>query len=182
MRKVIVSTQMTLDGVIDPIEWYEPKDEDEAASFDQLFAADALLLGRKTYEGLAGVWPGMTDPNGFADRVNSLPKYVASRSLTGPLEWNATLIDGDVAQYVAKLKQEVGANLLSFGCGEFAAYLAEHGLVDEVRFWVHPVAWGSGERPFHGRTPVGLQLISTTTFASGVTLLSYRPRSDDLAP
>jgi dihydrofolate reductase len=176
MRKVIVSTQMTLDGVIDEIDWFEPGDEDKAASFDQLFATDALLLGRKTYEGLAGVWPSMSDPNGFADRVNSLPKYVASKSLTGPLEWNATLIEGDAAEQVAKLKQEVGANLLSFGCGEFAWYLTEHGLVDELRFWVHPVAWGSGKRPFDSRTPVRLRLTSSTTFASGVTLLSYRPK------
>jgi dihydrofolate reductase len=176
MRKVIVSTQMTLDGVIDSTEWFEPGGEDEAASFDQLFAADALLLGRKTYEGLAGVWPSMSDQIGFADRVNSMPKYVASRSLAGPLAWNATLIEGDVAERVTKLKQEVGANLLSFGCGKLAAYLAEHGLVDELRLWVHPIVWGSGGRPFDGHTPVRLQLTSTTTFASGVTLLSYRPK------
>jgi dihydrofolate reductase len=175
MRRVIVSTQMTLDGVMDSTDWFEPESEDEAASFDQLFAAEALLLGRKTYEGLAGIWPGMSDQNGFADRVNSLPKFVASKSLTGPLDWNATLIEGDVAQQVATLKQEVGANLLSFGCGEFAAYLAEHGLVDELRFWVHPIVWGGGGRPFHGHTPVRLQLSSTTTFASGVTLLAYQP-------
>jgi dihydrofolate reductase len=179
MRKVIVSTQMTLDGVIDPIEWFEPGDEDEEASYDQLFAAEAMLLGRKTYEGLAGVWPGMSDPHGYADRVNGMPKFVASTTLRGPLEWNATLIDGDVAAQVAKLKREGGGNLLSFGCGELAAYLAEHGLVDELWFWVHPVVWGSGVRPFHGRTPVRLQPTRTTTFASGVTMLSYRP---NLAP
>jgi dihydrofolate reductase len=177
--KLIVSTHMTVDGVIDSTDqWFTPDGETERLGFDQLVAADALLLGRKTYEGLAGVWPTITDTSGFADRMNSLPKFVASRTLEGPLEWNATLITGDLAEGVSSLKQEHDGNLLVYGCGALAYQLARHGLVDEIRFWVHPMVWGSGIRPFHGGEPVPLCLTDTTIFRSGVALLCYQPESD----
>jgi dihydrofolate reductase len=112
MRRVIVSNQISIDGVIEspsPDSWYIAEGEHEdTGSLDQLLAADDLLLGRKTYEGLAAVWPEITDDRGFADRVNSLPKHVASRTLQEPLTWNATLIKGDLAEYVADLKQQAG--------------------------------------------------------------------------
>jgi dihydrofolate reductase len=176
MGKVIVSTHCTIDGVIGPSpqDWAIFEPEGERYKFDQLLAADAFLLGRKVYEGLAGAWPTMTDETGFADRVNSIPKYVASRTLEDPLDWNASLLKGDLAEGVASLKRQHRGNLLSFGCGELAYELATRGLADEIHFWVQPVVWGEGERAFHGR-PVRLQLISTTTFGSGVTLLNYRP-------
>lgn len=122
MGRLIISTQMTLDGVIDRIdEWFDPTGEhEEQGSFDQLFAADALVLGRKTYEGLSAVWPTITDDRGFADRVNSLPKFVASRTLQGPLKWNATLINGELVDAVRELKQQYPGNLVSYGCGELA--------------------------------------------------------------
>jgi dihydrofolate reductase len=106
--------------------------------------------------------------------VNSLPKYVVSRTLEGPLDWNASLIKGNLAEGVASLKRQHPGNLLSFGCGELAYELASQGLADEIHFWVQPAVWGNGERAFHGRQ-VRLQLTATTTFDSGITLLCYRP-------
>ncbi len=176
MGKVIISTHITVDGVIGPSpgDWAILEGEGERYKFDQLLAADAFLLGRKVYEGLASVWPTITDDTGFAERVNSIPKYVASRTLEEPLEWNASLIEGDLAERVAGLKRQHRGNLISFGCGELAYELATQGLADEIHFWVNPAVWGSGDRAFHGRQ-VRMQLIATTAFDSGITLLCYRP-------
>jgi dihydrofolate reductase len=176
MGKVIISTHITVDGVIGPTqaEWASFEGSGEQHKFDQLLAADAFLLGRKVYEGLAGYWPTATDDTGFADRVNSIPKYVASRTLEEPLDWNASLIKGDLAESVASLKRQHRGNLLSFGCGELAYDLARHGLADEIHFWVQPAVWGEGERAFHGGQ-VRMELIATTMFDSGITLLCYRP-------
>jgi dihydrofolate reductase len=176
MGRLIVSTQMTVDGLIEVGDWFQQGGEDDThGSFDQLFAADAMLLGRKNYEGLAAFWPTATDDHGFADRVNSMPKYVASTTLDEPLEWNSTLIKGDLTQAVSELKRRHRGNLVSYGCGELAYNLVKLGLVDEVRFWIHPSVFGGGARPFHGEAPVPLHLVSTTTYLSGVALLSYRP-------
>ena len=176
MGKVIISTHIPLDGIIGPSpdEWAILGGESERHKFDQLLAADAFLQGRKVYEGLAAVWPTMTDDTGFADRVNSIPKYVASRTLEEPLTWNASLIKGDLAEGVTELKRRHRGNLISFGCGDLAYELASQGLADEIHFWVQPVAWGTGERVFHGRR-VRMEPIATTTFDSGVTLLTFRP-------
>jgi dihydrofolate reductase len=176
MGKVIISTHITLDGVIGPSPegWAILEGEGERYKFDQLLAADAFLLGRKVYEGLASVWPTITDDTGFADRVNGIPKYVASRTLQEPLEWNASLITGELADSVTSLKARHPGNLISFGCGELAYELAKQGLADEIHFWVNPAVWGSGDRAFHGRR-VRMRLIATTAFDSGVVLLSYRP-------
>ncbi|MGZ4430374.1 MAG: dihydrofolate reductase family protein [Gaiellales bacterium] len=181
MGELIVSTQVTLDGVMDPIEWFNRHGEHAwhqaagRASFAQLRAADALLLGRRTYEGLAGVWPDLTDEVGFADHINAKPKFVASRSPLESLSWNAQHLEGDLAPAVVALKQRSDGHLLSYGCGELAHQLVTDGLVDELRFWVNPVAWGAGTRPFHGSGPIPLELAGTTTFDTGVVLLSYRP-------
>jgi dihydrofolate reductase len=176
MGKVIISTHITVDGVIGPSpeDWAILEGEGERYKFDQLLAADAFLLGRKVYEGLASVWPNITDDTGFAERVNSIPKYVASRTLEEPLEWNASLIKGELAESVTSLKAQHRGNLISFGCGEFAYELAKQGLADEIHFWVDPVVWGGGDRAFHGRQ-VRMRLIATTAFDSGVVLLVYRP-------
>jgi dihydrofolate reductase len=176
MGKVIISTHITVDGVIGPSpqDWATFESEGERFKFDQLLAADAFLLGRKVYEGLSSAWPSMTDDTGFAERVNSIPKYVASRTLDGPLDWNASLIKGDLAESVTALKRQHRGNLISFGCGELAYELATQGLADEIHFWVQPATWGGGDRAFHGRQ-VRMQLIATTAFTSGITLLSYRP-------
>src|SRR4029450_5408625 len=116
-------------GVIgpDPSPWAILEGEGERYKFDQLLAGDAFLLGRKVYQGLASAWPTITDDTGFAERVNSSPKYVASRTLEQPLDWNASLLKGDLAERVASLKRRHRGNLISFGCGEVAHELATQG-------------------------------------------------------
>jgi dihydrofolate reductase len=175
MRKLIISTQMTIDGVIDDVDkWLTWHGEHTEHDFDLLYSADALLLGRKVYEGLSVAWPGMTDDSGFAERINSIPKHIASKTLDDdPLKWNATVLKGDLVESVSNLKQQPGGNLVSYGCGELAHELVTHNLADEVLLYVHPVVWGRGQRPFHGRAPVHLRLVATTSFDSGVTLLTY---------
>lgn len=182
MGKLIISTQITLDGVMTVGEWFNQHGEHDwhgsagQAALDQLRAADAFLLGRKNYEGLSAAWPTMSDDVGFADRTNSLPKFVVSRTLRGPLTWNATLLEGDMATSVAALKQRTSGNLLSFGFGDFAYQLVEHGLADELRYWVNPCSWGAGEHPFQGKGPIPFELVNTATFDTGIVLLSYRPK------
>ena len=175
MRKLVESTFVTLDGVISsPQEWGPPYWDDEHAQYarDLLFSADALLLGRKTYEGFAQAWPSRTGD--ISDRINSLPKYVASRTLDDAT-WNATIIKGDVAAEVPKLKAEPGENILKYGTGELSRTLLEHKLVDEYHFWIFPVVAGSGERLFEGAA-TSLALIDTTTFGSGIVVAKYAPK------
>jgi len=186
-RKVVVSEFVTLDGVMEAPggefhpdgkgAWTFPFFNDEAGrfKFDELFAADALLLGRITYQHFAAAWPGMTDEAGFADRMNSLPKYVVSTTLKEPLEWNARLLVGETAEEVAKLKEKGDGNILVFGSRDFVHTLLLHeGLVDELRLMVFPIVLGSGERLFRAGGPsFGLRLLEATTFGSGVVVLSY---------
>ena len=121
-----------------------------------------------------GLWPSATGR--YADLVNPIPKYVASRTLSGPLEWNAQLLGPDTADAVAAAKEKHEGSLISYGCGALATFLAHHGLVDEVRVWLHPVVWGEGVRSFHaGRLPLRLRLITASPYDSGVVRLSYAP-------
>jgi dihydrofolate reductase len=172
MSRLIITTAMTVDGVADGFDWYVSEGGHDQAGRDQFQEGGAMLLGRKTYEGLAGYWPTQEGP--WADRINPLPKFVASRTLQEPLEWNAKLLEGDIAQAVPRLKEELDGDLVVSGCGEFARDLLAQGLVDELRFWVHPALWGQGERPFGG-DPVRMKLLDSKAFDSGVTLLSYEP-------
>jgi dihydrofolate reductase len=132
-----------------------------------------MLFGRVTYEGFAAAWPTITD--GFADRMNGIPKYVASRTL-GEVEWqNSRLIEGDVVEAVSALKQEDGQNILVGGSGELADTLLRADLVDELRFLVSPVVLGSGRRFFkEGSPPKVMELVGAVPFASGVLALTYR--------
>ena len=175
MGRLIVSTQMTMDSVMDQIEgWFDPEAESEQHGLEELRAASALVLGRETYEFLSAYWPGREGT--YAELVNPIPKFVASRTLREPLTWNARLLGPDVPEAVTALKAELPGHLLSYGCGALANDLARHGLVDEVRFWLHPVVWGDGVRPFHaGDLPVRLRLIAATTFSAGVVRLAYAP-------
>jgi len=176
MRKLVESTFVTLDGVISsPEVWGSPYWDDEHDQYarDLLFAADALLLGRETYEGFAEAWPARTGDE-YADRINSLPKLVASTTLQ-EAAWNATLIKEDVAKEVAKLKDQPGQNILKFGTGELDRTLIEHNLIDEFHFWLFPVAAGSGQRLFDGTDTTHLQLVNTTRFGSGIVVLTYTP-------
>ena len=172
MSRLIITTATTVDGVIDGFEWYVSKGGHDQAGRDQFDGAGAMLLGRKTYEGLAGYWPAQEGP--WADLINPLPKIVASRTLSEPLEWNARLLQGELGEAVPRLKEELHGDLLVSGCGELARGLLAEGLVDELRFWVHPVVWGDGGRPFEGET-VRMRLLDSKTFDSGVTLLRYDP-------
>jgi dihydrofolate reductase len=173
MGRLIVTTQTTLDGVIDVGEWYVAEGEHDQAGKDQLRNASVVLLGRKTYEGLAAYWSPLEDE--WANLINPKPKYVASRTLQGPLEWNATLLEGNATDAVSKLKAELPSDLLIYGCGELARSLLAATLVDELRFWVHPAVWGSGERPLQGEAQKRLRLLGSQAFDSGVTLLRYAP-------
>ncbi len=179
MRKVIVSEYVTLDGVMEePGTWSFQFWNDEAAKFkfDELFASDALLLGRVTYQGFAKAWPSMTDEQGFADRMNSLPKFVVSTTLK-EVEWNnARLMKGNIAEEVSKLKQQPGQDILVSGSGELVHTLMQHDLIDEYRLMVHPVVLGSGKRLFRdGSDTTVLRLVDTKTFSSGVVVLTYQP-------
>jgi len=157
--------------------WTMPYWNDEIAKvkLEEIFDADALLLGRVTYEGFAAAWPSMTDEEGFADRMNSLPKFVASTTLKDPGWQNSSVIEGDVAAEVARLKQEPGQDLLVAGSRELVQTLAQHDLVDEYRLLVYPIVLGSGKRLFGDGTHTPLSLRETKSLGSGVVLLSYEP-------
>jgi dihydrofolate reductase len=173
MSRLILSTTMTVDGVVSVAEWYVSEGEHDAASRKQFENDAAMLMGRKTYEGLAAYWSAETGP--WADLLNPMPKYVASRTLQGSLDWNATVIEGDLAEGVSRLKGELDGDLILIGCGELARDLLKAGLIDEIRFWLHPAVWGQGERPFLGEEQARLELVGSETFDSGVTLLRYEP-------
>jgi dihydrofolate reductase len=157
--------------------WTAPYWNDELQELQQdlLFASNALLLGRVTYQGFAAAWPSMTDDQGFADRMNSLPKFVASRTLKEPLEWNATLLGGDAVDEVRKLKQQPGQDMLIYGSGELVRTLLPHGLIDELRLMIHPVTLGWGKRLLEDAGRSGLTLTGSKATETGVVTLSYRP-------
>ena len=180
MRKAVVSTYVTLDGVFENPAWSGRYWSDEAQRFarDQLWASDALLLGRKTYELFAASWPTqewIEREGEFAERINSLPKYVASRTLEEPLEWsNSQLLSGDVAADVEKLKQDEGRDLLIYSSVELMHALIERDLVDEYRIWIHPLILGRGRRLFPEGLEADLELVDVTTLANGIVVLHYR--------
>lgn len=176
MRKVVLSMYVSLDGVIENPMWTFDYWNDDIAAFKhaELFSSDALLLGRATYEGFAQAWPSMTDEQGFAERMNSLPKYVASRTLREP-SWNARVLGEPVAEEVARLKQQPGQNLLIYGSADFVQTLAQHNLIDEYRLLVYPLVLGSGKRLFQDNCQIKLKLTESKTFSSGVIALIYQP-------
>lgn len=175
MGKVIISTQVAADGGIGPGMAWHDAGLLEGLDADDLVLGDAMLLGRKTFEEIAPFWQPLTDP--FADRVNTMPKYVASTSLTEPLGWNATLIKGDLGDEVRRLKEQHTGNLISYGCGSLAFALVSQGVVDELHFWVHPVVWHEPHRPFHGLGRVRLELKAAHVLRTGVILQKYVPLS-----
>jgi dihydrofolate reductase len=174
MGRVINSVAMSLDGVIEPVspEWFVAEGDHDVAAQDLLDNASAMLLGRTTFEGLAGFWTAQSGR--WADIINPMPKYVASRSTLGDLEWNGVPIDGDAIEGVRRLKGEVDGDLFMSGCGELARELIQAGLVDEVLVWIHPTVIGEGKRPYEAAT-LRMRLLDTKRFDSGVTLLRYEP-------
>jgi dihydrofolate reductase len=181
--RLIINNAMTVNGafeapVPEPGGWLVLDPDSQEASLEKWQAADAMVMGRPTYEGLATVWPQMADLPGFeayAQQMNSMPKYVASRTLRPPLTWNATLIEGDLAESVRDLKARHQGNLIVTGAGELARELMTLDLVDEVWLTVSPYLWPAGPRIFDDVGAVRLELVATTTFRSGVVVLRYRP-------
>jgi dihydrofolate reductase len=177
MRKINAWLFMTLDNVIEaPENWVIADDAMFAASEADYGKSDALLLGRRTYETFAASWPerGSEVPN--ADWMNTTRKFVASTTLEKP-EWNnTTVIEGDVAEFVARLKQEDGKDILVNGSGALVRTLMRDHLLDELRLYVHPVVVGSGIRLFDDDSePVELDLVDSHTYDNGVISLTYRP-------
>jgi dihydrofolate reductase len=180
MRKIIVGVEVSLDGAMggENVNFWKqvfPFHSADVTAYlnDLLFMPDALLMGQKTYESFAQVWPARQGKD--ADRMNSMPKYVVSRTLKEPLQWNATLIKEDAAKEIGKLKQEPGKSLLQYGVGELTHALLNHGLVDEFRVLVFPFVFGEGPRIFEHMGVHTLKLLETKTFSSGAVLLSYEP-------
>lgn len=190
MRKLTVTANVTLDGVMQapgrPDEdtrggfthggWALP-DSDRAraeAMGRGMAPAGAMLFGRRTYEDFYRVWPGRTG-NPFTGFLNGVTKYVASRTLTGPLPWpNSTVLRGDAAETVATLKQQPGPDLAVIGSGELVASLARHGLVDEYVLLIHPLVLGTGRRLFpRGTPPARLRLAGSEATGSGVVIATY---------
>jgi dihydrofolate reductase len=191
MRKIVASIFVTVDGVVeDPggaegfdlggwsFKYGGRSDDDLKQAGDLLSGSDALLLGRKTYQGFAQAWPSMKGANWYADRMNSLPKYVVSSTLERA-EWNnSTIIKGDVAKEVAKLKEQPGQDILIFGSAELVNGLLRHELIDEIRLLVHPVVLGRGNRLFAEGSPVGLAAAEAKVLGSGIVLIVLKPAAD----
>jgi dihydrofolate reductase len=194
MRKLIVNEFLTLDGVMQAP---GAPDEDRSGGFehggwqlpyfDEIFGqtvvegiagSGGMVLGRKTYEIFAGYWPtAPAEEQEFAEPLNRLPKYVASRTLTEPLAWNnSTLLAGDVVDAVRTLKDQPGKDLSVIGSGDFVQTLIESDLVDEYQLMIHPVVLGSGARLFRdGNAKRSLTLVDSKTTTTGVLLTTYRP-------
>jgi dihydrofolate reductase len=176
MRKINAWLFVTLDGVIEaPEKWVMADDAMFGAIETDYAKSDALLLGRRTYETFAASWPerGSEVPN--ADWMNSTPKYVVSTTLKSP-EWNnTTVIEGDAAEAVARLKLENGKNIEVNGSGTLVRALMRDHLLDELRLFLHPVVVGSGRRLFDDdRDPVELALVDSHAYANGVISLTYK--------
>ncbi|HEX3779810.1 MAG TPA: dihydrofolate reductase family protein [Pseudonocardiaceae bacterium] len=176
-RKIVATEYLTLDGFMDePGQWSMPFFSDEAGAFkfEELQTSDALLLGRRTYEGFAKAWPNMTDLGEFADKMNGMPKYVATRTLT-ELTWNAHRIEGDLVEGIRKLTEADGGDLLLSGSGQLFNLCMSHDLIDEYRFMIFPYLLGSdGTLPlFTGGPRRTLKLVDTKVFDSGVVVQTY---------
>ena len=176
-RKVVASTYITLDGYIDePGRWSFPFWSEESSQFKarELFASEALLLGRITYEGFAAAWPTMEGTGEFGAKMNTMPKYVASRTLTSA-SWNASIIEGNVADAVRRLKADDGRDLLIGGSGQLIDFLTWHGLIDEYRLMVHPLVLGDGtKRLFPTVRNQPFELSGSLSLPKGVVVLTYR--------
>jgi dihydrofolate reductase len=184
--RIVVTVFISVDGVMeDPggaedfkhAGWsfeFDRGDEGNQFKLDETMSSAALLLGRKTYEGFAKAWP--TREGEFADTFNSMPKYVVSSTLKDP-EWtNSTVLEGDVVDSAAKLKEELDGDIVVHGSAQLTQTLLEHDLVDELRLMVFPVVLGSGKRLF-GETSdkKPLRLVDSKTVGEGVSILVYQP-------
>lgn len=190
MRKIINSTYITLDGVVeDPHLWPTLGTAGQAISFeiqnDLLQSCDALLMGRRTYDSFAAVWPTRSGDS-FSDRINAMQKYVASTTMREP-GWNNTMvISHDLVGHVERLKQQQGGDIVQYGLGRVSFTMLEHGLIDQVRLWVHPLVLGRNGPPvphFLECPPARLHLVDSRSLPNGITILSYETdHAKDEAP
>jgi dihydrofolate reductase len=190
MGRIVVTEFVSLDGVMeDPGGaeefqhggWsfeFSRGEEGDKFKLDEALESDALLLGRVTYEGFAAAWPSREGE--FADKFNTMPKYVVSSTLEEP-EWNnTTVLEGDVVEEVSKLKQAVDGDIVVHGSARLVQTLVEHDLVDELRLMVFPVVLGSGKRLFgetSDKKPLGLA--DSKMVGDGVAILTYQPAAKD---
>jgi dihydrofolate reductase len=193
MSRVVVNTSLTLDGVMQapgrPDEdlrggfehggWAQPYFDSvmaEAAG-EGIAKGGAMLFGRRTYEDFASVWPNQTEENPFTAVLNNSQKYVASTTLEEPLSWrNSTLLKGDAADAVARLKEQPGPDLVVLGSGGLVQSLMRRNLVDEFVLLIHPLVLGSGRRLFpDGGSFAALRLVDTKTTTTGVVIATYHP-------
>ncbi|HMJ36037.1 MAG TPA: dihydrofolate reductase family protein [Baekduia sp.] len=179
MRRIINSTYVSADGVIEnPHLWPAGEPDDGTGGRIQtelLLACDAVLMGRRTYDGFAPVWPTRSgDP--YSDRINTMEKHVVSSTLRDP-EWtNTTVIDGDVVGAITRLKERPGQDIVQYGFGQLSYTLLAHGLLDELRLWVHPLFVGRAgpqDLLFREGPPAPLELVDATPLTSGIVVLTY---------
>jgi len=188
MGKIVVTEFVSLDGVMeDPGGaedyrhggWtfeFDRGEEGNKFKLDELFEAEAQLLGRVTYEGFAAAWPEREDPGGFAERMNSMPKYVVSSTLSEASWHNTTILDGDLPDAIAKLHREIDGTILVAGSAQLVQGLLEHNLIDELRLMVFPVVLGEGKRLFgdvSAKKP--MRLTDSKVVGDGVGILTYEP-------
>jgi dihydrofolate reductase len=176
--RLVATEYLSLDGIFEePGQWSFPFFSDEAAQFKwrELQRSDALLLGRRTYEGFAAAWPTMEDTGEFGVKMNAMPKYVVSATLE-KAEWSgSTIVRGDVAGEIGRLKEKPGGDLLLAGSARLLSWLSSLKLVDLYRFMVHPIVLGTGARLFaDGIDRTVLELTHHEVFASGIVILEYR--------
>jgi dihydrofolate reductase len=180
MRRIINSTYISLDGVIqNPQDWPSGKVTDDRGltiQTDLLLGCDAQLMGRRTYEGFAPVWSSRSgDP--YSDHTNAMRKYVVSSTLTDPSWNNTTVIAGDPVAEIAALKQQPGKDIVQYGFGHLAHQLVRHGLLDELRLWVHPFLVGRGgpaDLIYRDGELAQFELTDTLALNSGIVILTYR--------
>lgn len=180
MRKIINSTYITLDGVVEkPQNWHWSRPTDprtDTVQTDLLLACDAVLMGRRTYDSFAAAWPSRSgDP--LSDRMNSIPKYVVSTTLKNSNWSNTTVIATDAVAEIRKLKQQPGQDIVQYGFGTVSTLLMKNGLLDELRLWLHPLFVGKGTTDdvlFPKGPPTQFELIDSATFNDGMAILTYR--------
>jgi dihydrofolate reductase len=181
MRKLIVTEFISLDGVVgDPHLWHFPfwSDEMGAWKFNEVFAHDGLVLGRTTYEGFAEAWPSYEDDSGFADRMNAMPKYVVSTTLTDPTWNNTTVIRDNVVAALHELKEADGQDLMIAGSVTLINSLLDTGLIDEFRLMIHPVVVGNRLRLWQDReTPATFTVSAVEQLPNGVMVITYVPQA-----
>jgi dihydrofolate reductase len=174
MRKLIESTLVSLDGVIEsPDRWAHFDEESGALAMRQLEDFDAFVMGRVTFERLSANWSGVTG-NPYVERINAMPKYVASSTLRDP-GWNATVLQPDVAAAIAGLKQQPGKDLIKYGTSRLDDLLVREHLVDELHLWYMPVVVGTGQRLFEDvdTSSLDLRLMGEHRLGNGSVMLSY---------